>query len=51
MAKVDGRHKVMRVGEMFYPTEDAEADMKAIQDMFKGMTGVNPPRKYIPLER
>ncbi len=51
MAKVDGKHKVMRVGEMFYPTEDAEADMKAIQDMFKGMTGVNPPRKYIPLER
>jgi 1-acyl-sn-glycerol-3-phosphate acyltransferase len=50
MAKVDGRHKTMRVGEMFYPTEDMEADMKAIQDAFKGMTGVKPPRKYIPLE-
>ena len=50
MAKVDGRHKTILVGETFYPTEDMEADMKAIQGMFKGMVGVNPPRKYIPLE-
>jgi 1-acyl-sn-glycerol-3-phosphate acyltransferase len=50
MAKVDGRHKTILVGETFYPTEDMEADMKAIQGMFKGMVGVTPPRKYIPLE-
>jgi len=49
MAKVDGRRKTMLVGETFYPTEDMEADMKVIQDSFKGMTGVNPPKKYIPL--
>jgi hypothetical protein len=50
MAKVDGRHKTMRVGEIFYPTGDMEADMKAIKDAFKGLAGINPPKKYIPLE-
>jgi len=50
MAKVDGKKKTMRVGEIFHPTEDAEADMKAIQNSFKGMVGLNPPKKYIPLE-
>lgn len=50
MAKVDGRRKSMHVGEIFYPTEDAESDMKTIQDAFKGLVGVNPPRKYIPLD-
>jgi 1-acyl-sn-glycerol-3-phosphate acyltransferase len=49
MAKVDGRHKTMLVGETFYPTDDTEADMKAIQDAFKGKVGVNPPKKYISL--
>jgi 1-acyl-sn-glycerol-3-phosphate acyltransferase len=50
MAKVDGRRKAMRVGEVFYPTGNMETDMKEIQDAFKGMTGINPPKKYIPLE-
>ena len=50
MAKVDGRHKAMCVGEIFYPSGDMETDLKAIQDAFKGMTGINPPKKYIPLE-
>lgn len=49
LAKVDGRHKTMLVGETFYPTDDTEADMKAIQDAFKGKVGVNPPKKYISL--
>ena len=49
-AKVDGKNKTVHVGQMFHPTENMEADMKAIQGAFKGMTGVNPPRKYIPLE-
>ena len=50
LAKVDGKQKVMRVGEIFHPTEDMEADMKTIQDAFKGMVGVHPNKKYIPLE-
>jgi len=50
MAKVDGRNKIIHAGQVFHPTEDMEADMKAIQDAFKGLIGVNPPRKYIPLE-
>jgi 1-acyl-sn-glycerol-3-phosphate acyltransferase len=50
LAKVDGKKKAVHVGQVFHPTEDAEADMKAIQDAFKGMVGVNPPSKYIPLE-
>jgi hypothetical protein len=27
-----------------------EADMKSIQELFKGMIGVNPRKKYITLE-
>jgi len=50
LAKVDGKQRVIRVGEIFHPTEDMEADMKAIQDAFKGMVGVHPNKKYIPLE-
>lgn len=49
-AKVDGKNKAMRVGDIFHLTEDMEADMKSIQGMFKGMVGVNPRKKYITLE-
>jgi 1-acyl-sn-glycerol-3-phosphate acyltransferase len=48
-AKVDGRHKTVHVGQIFHPTEDMEADMKAIQDAFKGLMGINPSKKYIEL--
>jgi 1-acyl-sn-glycerol-3-phosphate acyltransferase len=50
MAKVDGRHKTVHVGQVFHPTEDMEADMKAIQIAFKGLVGIRPPKKYILLE-
>lgn len=50
MAKVDGKKKAMCVGEVFHLTEDMEADMLAIQDAFKGMTGINPRKKYITLQ-
>ncbi len=50
LGKVDSRHKIVRIGEVFHPTEDIEADMKAIQGAFKGLVGIRPPRKYIPLE-
>ncbi len=49
-AKVDGKNKAMRVGDIFHLTEDMEADMKSLQEMFKGMAGVNPRKKYITLE-
>ncbi len=50
MGIVDGKHKSIRVGQFFHPTEDMEADMKHIQEFFKGVVGVNPRRKYITLE-
>ncbi|CAG0990794.1 1-acyl-sn-glycerol-3-phosphate acyltransferase [Anaerolineales bacterium] len=50
LAKVDGRHKAVHVGQVFYPTEDVESDMNTIQGMFKGLIGIKPPKKYIPLE-
>ena len=50
MAIVDGKHKTVRVGQVFQPTEDMEADMKAIQGSFAGIVGINPKRKYITLE-
>lgn len=51
LGRVDGKHKVVNVGETFYPTDDMEADIKAIQHMFTGYTGIKPRRKYIPLEQ
>ena len=50
MAKVDGKHKTIRLGQVFHPTDDMEADMKFIQGSFAGITGVKPRKKYIPLE-
>ena len=50
MAKVDGKHKTVHVGQIFHPTEDMEADMNAIQDAFKGMIGIRPSKKYIELK-
>jgi hypothetical protein len=34
MAVVDGRHKTVRIGQVFHPTEDMEADMKTIKGYF-----------------
>lgn len=51
MAVVDGKHKEVRIGQVFQPTEDIEADMKVIQGYFTGVVGINPRRKYITLER
>lgn len=51
MAVVDGKHKEVRVGQVFQPTDDMEADMKNIQGFFTGVVGINPRRKYITLER
>ena len=50
MAVVDGKHKEVRVGQVFHLTDDIEADMKSIQGYFEGVVGVNPRRKYITLE-
>ena len=50
MAIVDGKHKEVRVGQVFHPSENIEADMKAIQSFFAGVVGINPRRKYITLE-
>jgi 1-acyl-sn-glycerol-3-phosphate acyltransferase len=49
IAVVDGKHKTVRVGQVFQPTEDMETDMKTIRGFFKGVVGINPRRKYIPL--
>ena len=50
MAVVDGRHKTVRIGQVFHPTGDMEADMQAIKGVFEGVVGINPRRKYITLE-
>jgi 1-acyl-sn-glycerol-3-phosphate acyltransferase len=49
LAVVDGKRKEVRVGQVFQPTEDMEADMKTIKGYFEGVVGVNPRRKYITL--
>lgn len=50
MAVVDGRHKTVRIGQVFHPTEDIEADIKSIQEVFAGVAGIHPRRKYITLK-
>ena len=51
MAQVDGKHKAVHIpDQVFYPTEDMEADMKVIKGKFEGMVGIKPRRKYISLE-
>ena len=50
MAIVDGRHKTVRIGQVFHPTEDMEADIKSIQEIFAGIVGIHPRRKYITLQ-
>lgn len=50
IAVVDGRHKTVRIGQVFHPTEDIEADIKSIQEVFTGVVGIHPRRKYITLK-
>jgi 1-acyl-sn-glycerol-3-phosphate acyltransferase len=50
LAVVDGRHKTVRIGQVFHPTEEMEADMKVIQGFFAGVVGIHPRRKYITLK-
>lgn len=50
LAVVDGKNKTVRVGQVFHPTENMEADLKTIQGFFAGIVGINPRRKYITLE-
>jgi 1-acyl-sn-glycerol-3-phosphate acyltransferase len=50
MAVVDGKQRTVRIGRIFHPTEDVEADMKAITGGFEGVVGINPRRKYITLK-
>jgi len=42
MAVVDGAKKTIRVGQIFHPTENMEADMQVIQGFFAKMVGINP---------
>lgn len=49
MAVVDGKHKTLRVGQIFHLTDNMEADLKTIKGFFEGVTGVNPRKKYITL--
>jgi 1-acyl-sn-glycerol-3-phosphate acyltransferase len=50
MAVVDGKQKTVHLGQVFHPTEDMEADLKAIKGVFEGVTGVRPRKKYITLQ-
>jgi 1-acyl-sn-glycerol-3-phosphate acyltransferase len=49
LAVVDGKHKTVRIGQVFHPTENMEADMIAIKGFFTGIVGINARRKYITL--
>ncbi|HEX5807462.1 MAG TPA: lysophospholipid acyltransferase family protein [Anaerolineales bacterium] len=50
MAVVDGRHKTVRIGQVFHPTDDMEEDMQTIKGFFEGASGIKPRRKYITLQ-
>jgi 1-acyl-sn-glycerol-3-phosphate acyltransferase len=42
LAFIDSPRKTIGIGPTFTPTEDMEADMKAIQSYYAGMVGINP---------
>jgi 1-acyl-sn-glycerol-3-phosphate acyltransferase len=50
-AVVDGIRKTMLVGQTFYPTDNADADMKAIKGFFAHKVGLHPRLDEITLER
>lgn len=50
MAIVDGTQRAVRVGQVFQPTGNMNADIKEVKAFFSGVKGVNPRRKYIKLE-
>jgi 1-acyl-sn-glycerol-3-phosphate acyltransferase len=51
MVQVDGKHKTVHIlKDVFHPTDDIEADMKAIKGIFEGVVGIKPRRKYITLQ-
>jgi len=50
MAIVDGKKKTVHVGQVFHPTENMDADIKAVKGYFSGVVGINPRQKYITLE-
>jgi len=50
MAVVDGRHKTVRIGQVFHPTKDMEVDLKTIKGVFEGVTGIRHRKKYITLQ-
>lgn len=50
MAVVDGRKREVRIGQVYHPADDIEADMKSITGFFEGVVGINPRRKYITLK-
>ena len=41
---VDGVRKTVGIGPTFMPTDDMEADMKAIQSFYAGFVGIHPHR-------
>ena len=51
MVQVNGKQKVVRIlKNVFHPTDDIEADMKAIKAAYEGVLGIKPRRKYITLK-
>jgi 1-acyl-sn-glycerol-3-phosphate acyltransferase len=50
MAVVDGRHKTVRIGQVFHPTENMGADLETIKGVFEGVVGIKSRRKYITLQ-
>jgi 1-acyl-sn-glycerol-3-phosphate acyltransferase len=42
LAIVDGAGKAVRIGQIFTPTDDMEADMKTIQGFYTNVVGINP---------
>jgi 1-acyl-sn-glycerol-3-phosphate acyltransferase len=40
-ALVDGAGKTVRIGKVFYPTDDMEADLKMIQGLYANVVGIN----------
>ncbi len=47
LAIINGTRKVVEIGRIFTPTEDIEADMKAIQSVYAGIEGIYPRKNQL----
>ena len=43
----DFEHKIFGISDLYYPSDDAEGDIKKIENIFRGVIGRNPENSFV----